>query len=112
LVALRDPQKQVEAAKHIVQHGMSVRAAETYVADLHNPSRLAASPTKPKVQQPSALPVSRADDQALEQELESLLGGMRVQLMRTAESDKRGRLVIHFDNEEMLQTILERLGTQ
>jgi ParB family chromosome partitioning protein len=111
LVALRDPQKQIKAAEHIVQHGMSVRAAEGYVANLHNPPPLVASPAKSVAQQPSILPVSRADDQALEQELESLLGGMRVQLMRTAESDKRGRLVIHFDNEEMLQHILERLGT-
>jgi len=112
LVSLRDPQKQIAAAEHIVQHGMSVRAAESYVADLHNPLRPVAAPAKLLTQQPAAPPVSRADDQVLEQELERLLGGMRVQLTRTAEDNGPGRLIIHFDNEEMLHSILERLATQ
>ncbi len=110
LVALRDPQKQIAAAEHIVKDGLSVRAAEAYVADLYNPSRPTTSPAKPVAQQLSGASVSRADDQALQQELESLLGGMRVQLARTAEGDGQGRLIIYFDNDEMLQHILEQLG--
>lgn len=109
LVPLRDPQRQIDAAAHIVDQGMSVRAAEGYIAELQNPSRSTPPRAAGTSKNASVPAVSRADDQALEQALESALGGMRVQLQRTGDAD-RGRLVIHFDDEEMLHGILERLG--
>lgn len=108
LGALRDPDRQVAAAQHIVQQGLSVRAAEAYLAAEHAPSRRL-EPLAQGAPQPGSPLVSAADDQVLTQELEHLLGGMRVQLARGVQG---GRLVIHFDNEEMLQNILERLAGQ
>lgn len=102
LVALRDPQRQRAAAAHIIDHGLSVRQAEAYVSQLRNGGSVT---TASRVKaQPAA---SSPDDAALVRELEALLGGMRVVLARDG---RRGRLIVHFDNEEMLQNILERLA--
>ena len=108
LVALRDAQRQTAAAQHIAEHGLSVRQAETYLANLHDAAATASrpasalSPTRPSQ-------ASTADDAALVRELESLLGGMRVHVAR---NEVGGKLVIHFDDEDMLQQVLERLAAR
>jgi hypothetical protein len=53
--------------------------------------------------------VSAADDAMLVRELEGLLSGMRVQLVR---NEVGGKLVIHFDDEHMLQQVLEHLAAR
>ncbi len=103
LVALRDEQQQRTAAQHIVANGMSVRKAEAYVAQLRNERRTPAAHRTA----PSATMVD-IEDAALARELETLLGGMRVQLLR---AKRGGRLVIHFDDDEMLANILDRLSS-
>jgi ParB family chromosome partitioning protein len=108
LVALRDERQQTVAAQHIVTHGMNVRQAETYITQLRNGGSPASSRNN-SVSQQSIQQATLSDDAALVRELESLLGGLRVQLMRTG---KGGRLVIHFDDEEMLHGVLERLSAQ
>lgn len=103
LVALRDAQLQQAAAEHIVTNGLTVRQAEVYLTQLRDhaasSTRRRTSPTQPE---------ASAEDGALIRELEALLGGMRVQLIRAGNG---GRLVIHFDNEEMLENVLERLSS-
>jgi ParB family chromosome partitioning protein len=105
LVALRDAPRQTTAAQHIANNGMSVRQAETYIASLQDMPSAASRPvhTSGQARMPQA---SVADDAALVRELEGLLGGMRAQLVR---NEVGGKLVIHFDNEDMLQQVLERL---
>ena len=106
LVALRDAQRQTAAAQHITDHGLSVRQAETYLVGLQGaPSTNSRSTPAPR--QARAPQASPADDAALVRELESLLGGMRAQLVR---NEVGGKLVIHFDDEDMLQQVLERLA--
>jgi ParB family chromosome partitioning protein len=103
LVALRDVQRQLEAAQHIVANGLSVRKTEEYIAQLRADRRAPAQ----HQESPPRLGHS-PEDTALVREVEALLGGMRVQLIRAS---RGGRLVIHFDTEEMLESVLERLAS-
>jgi hypothetical protein len=98
---LRDPQKQVVAALHIADQGLSVRRAEEYVTQLSNPIGKA-------VAQSGKAEASHAtsEDLVIVKQLEERLGGIHVKLFR---SGKGGRLVMHFDNEEMLNSLYELL---
>lgn len=100
LVGLRDTRQQAAAARHIAAQGLSVRRAEQYVAQLNSAAGKELAPNASK-QQPSAT----YEDEAVVKALESQLG-LRVQLSR---SGRGGRLVIHFDNEEMLSNLYDQL---
>lgn len=108
LMSLRDARKEVAAAQHIAEQGLSVRRAEQYVAQLHSVG-VAQSAGK-ELASPRRRPQSTAtnEDQAVVDTLERELG-LRVQLIRSGQG---GRLVIHFDNEEMLSGLYERMVTQ
>jgi ParB family chromosome partitioning protein len=99
LVGLRDARQQVAAARHIAEQGLSVRRAEQYVAQLADPGKeLARSADR-------AQSSATYEDEAVVKALESQLG-LRVQLSR---SGRGGRLIIHFDNEEMLSNLYDQL---
>ncbi len=101
LVSLRDPQKQVVAALHIADQGLSVRRAEEYVTQLNNPGG------KGIAQSERRDPVDATiEDKMIVQQLEERLGGIHVKLLR---SGKGGRLIMHFDNEEMLSSLYDLL---
>lgn len=100
LVSLRDDTQAVSAARAIVEQGMSVRRAEQFVGDLrkNGGKKLAFAQT-------SRVEHATPEDDAVVSSIEEQLG-MRVQLQR---SSTGGRLVIHFDNEEMLSALYDRL---
>ncbi|HEX6290807.1 MAG TPA: ParB/RepB/Spo0J family partition protein [Herpetosiphonaceae bacterium] len=101
LVGLRDPQKEIAAARHIAEQGLSVRRTEQYIAQLSmaDGRELASS----KKHQPNR---ATPEDESVVRTLEEHLNGVRVQLVRTG---RGGRLVIHFDDEEMLSGLYDRL---
>jgi ParB family chromosome partitioning protein len=101
LQALRDPEKQMMAARHIAEQGLSVRRAEAYIAQLRAApgKELARTKTEPVM---TATP----EDQSIVKALEESLDGKRVQLIR---AEQGGRLIIYFDNEEMLDSLIDRL---
>jgi ParB family chromosome partitioning protein len=101
LVSLRDPQKQVAVAQHIAEQGLSVRRAEEYVAQLNN--SVGKSVTQSARREPSR---ATFEDDLIVRQLEERLGGVRVKLVRSGDG---GRLVMHFDNEEMLGSLYELL---
>lgn len=98
LVSLRDDQKAVSAARAIAEKGLSVRKAEHLVGQLRTAGKELASNQHP---QQNVNP----EDQAIVKALENRLG-LRVQLVR---SGRGGRLSIHFDNEEMLNSLYDLL---
>lgn len=98
LVSLRNARQQAEVARHIAGQGLSVRRAEQYVGQLSAAGKELAPAAKEDL---SATYEDEAVVKALEQQL-----GLRVQLNR---SGRGGRLVIHFDNEEMLSNLYDRL---
>lgn len=98
LVGLRNARQQADAARHIADQGLSVRRAEQYVGQLSAAGKeLAPAATR----EPTATYEDVAVVKALEQQL-----GLRVQLSRAG---RGGRLMIHFDNEEMLSNLYDRL---
>ena len=103
LVPLRDERKEIAAARHIAEHGLSVRRAEEYVASLaaqSHPGKQIASHSRRQAN------AATAEDRAIVEALEERLEGKRVELVR---SGKGGRLVIYFDNEEMLSSLYDLL---
>ena len=103
LTALRNPAKEVAAARHIAEHGLSVRKAELYVASFAQQGDLGKelAPRKSRSEQHAT-----SEDRAIVQALEERLDGKRVELVRSGEG---GRLVIYFDNEEMLTNLYDLL---
>jgi ParB family chromosome partitioning protein len=105
LARLRDAQKEIAAARHIAEQGLSVRGAERYVAQLQAvDGRELAFPQQHQSSHLTATATS--EDESVVRTLEERLNGMRVQLIR---SGRGGRLVIHFDDEEMLNSLYDRL---
>lgn len=100
LVSMRDARQQADAAKHIADQGLSVRRAEQYVAQINGAAGKELAPADSKRSSPATY-----EDDAVVKALESQLG-LRVQLSR---SGRGGRLVIHFDNEEMLSNLYDQL---
>lgn len=98
LVGLRNARQQADAARYIAEQGLSVRRAEQYVGQLNAAGKELASASD---REPTATYEDEAVVKALEQQL-----GLRVQLAR---SGRGGRLVIHFDNEEMLSNLYDQL---
>ncbi len=103
LAALRNPAKEVAAARHIAEHGLSVRKAEQYVASLSHQRGLGKelAPKNSKTANGATI-----EDRAIVQALEERLHGKRVELIRSGDG---GRLVIYFDNEEMLTSLYDLL---
>jgi ParB family transcriptional regulator, chromosome partitioning protein len=104
LQVLRDPQKQTHAARHIAAQGLSVRRAEEYIAQLHAAPGKELAHSRKQHAQPAT-----PEDAAIVKALEESLDGKRVQLVR---SGSGGRLVIYFDDEEMLNSLIDRLITE
>lgn len=102
LLSLRDPRREVAAAREIAAQGLSVRRAEQYVAALQSAGKELARPAT----QQRASASATAEDEAIVKALEEHLYGMRVTLTRTG---RGGRLTIYFDNEEMLHGLYERI---
>lgn len=96
LVSLRDDQKATTAARAIAAQGLSVRKAEQLVAQLRASGKELASPTSP---------TENVEDQAVVKALEDRFG-LRIQLVRNGHG---GRLVMHFNNEEMLSQLYDQL---
>jgi ParB-like chromosome segregation protein Spo0J len=88
-------------AQHIAEQGLSVRRAEEYVAQLNN--SVGKSVTQSARREPSR---ATFEDDLIVRQLEERLGGVRVKLVRSGDG---GRLVMHFDNEEMLGSLYELL---
>lgn len=106
LAKLHNAQREIAAAQHIVDAGLSVRRAEEYVAQLTGAAR--PKPAAGKEIAPASHDSRSAatiEDETVVKELEGQLG-LRVQLIR---SGAGGRLIIHFDNEEMLSGLYDRL---
>lgn len=109
LVALRDSAKITTVAREIVDQGLSVRKAEQYVAQFNNNKAAGKeiAPSKSRVTR-SAL-AATPEDEVIVKALEERFEGKRVELIR---SGPGGRLVIHFDNEEMLSSLYDLLIRQ
>jgi ParB family chromosome partitioning protein len=105
VAGLRNPQQEIAAARYIAEQGLSVRRAEQYVAQLNTAGGRELASTSKK-QQSRTAPYRTAEDESVVRALEECLEGMRVQLIR---SERGGRLVIHFDDEEMLSSLYDRL---
>lgn len=105
VLALKDARKETAAANYIATHGLSVRKAEQYVAQVNGGAgkELASTTTAQRAQPERA---TAAEDEAIVKALEERFGGLRVQLARAG---RGGRLVIHFDNEEMLNSLYDVL---
>ncbi len=101
VLALKDARREVAAAQHIADQGLSVRKAEQYVAHM---VQGAGKEFAPRRQQTSNAATSQ--DQSIIQSLEQRLGGIRVDLHRSGEG---GRLVVYFDTEEMLTSLYDTL---
>lgn len=109
LVALRDARAAITVAHAVVAQGLSVRAAERYIDGLRavpgvKLARSKGSPKRAKLEGPQALP-DRPGDEAVVKQLEERLG-VRVQMHRSGQG---GRLVFHFDDEEMLSGLYDWL---
>ncbi len=108
LLALRDDRAAISVAKAVVAQGLSVRAAERYIEGLHSAPGVELAHRKSKSRAtPEGLmaPPGPPEDEAVVAALEQHLG-VRVQLQRAGSG---GRLVLHFDNEEMLSGLYEWL---
>jgi ParB family chromosome partitioning protein len=106
LVALRDPGKIMVAAREIVDQGLSVRKAEQYVAQL-NGNKAPGKEIAPLKSRPVHSSIAATpEDEVIVKALEERLEGKRVELVRSGQG---GRLVIHFDNEEMLNSLYDLL---
>jgi ParB family transcriptional regulator, chromosome partitioning protein len=99
VASLGHEQHEIAAAQHIAAAGLSVRGAEAYVTQLQ---ASAGKKLAPSNNQYSAT----AEDRAIVKALEEHLGGVHVKLIRSGQG---GRLLIHFDNEEMLNSLYDRL---
>ncbi|MFO1435307.1 MAG: ParB/RepB/Spo0J family partition protein [Gammaproteobacteria bacterium] len=90
-------EQQLPAARHVVDHAMSVRQAEAYVKHLLEPAKPAAKapnrPVDPNIRR-------------LEQDLSERLGA-RVELVQTGKS--KGTLVVHYNSLEELDGILSHI---
>jgi ParB family chromosome partitioning protein len=104
LAGLRNARKEIAAAQHIVEQGLSVRRAEQYIAQLSAADGREIAPAKREHTRTTSS--ATPEDESIVRALEERLEGMRVQLLR---SERGGRLVIHFDNEEMLSSLYDRL---
>jgi len=102
LHSLRDDQSTITAAQHIAERGLSVRRAEEYIRQLNDTRDASGKELAPSKQHQDATP----EDIAIVQSLEEQLSGLQVKLQRTG---RGGRLVIYFDNEEMLSSLYDRL---
>jgi ParB family transcriptional regulator, chromosome partitioning protein len=100
IMSLRDPRREVAAARAIAEQGLSVRRAQEYIEHLNGAGKELARSTK------SSRTAATAEDTAIVKALEEHLWGMRVTLAR---SGRGGRLIIHFDDEEMLGSLYERI---
>ncbi len=103
LVALRNPAKEVAAARHIAEHGLSVRKAEQYVASVSRQRDVGKELAPKNFRRAHGATI---EDRAIVQALEERLHGKRVELVRSGDG---GRLVIYFDNEEMLTSLYDLL---
>ncbi len=101
IMNLRDPQREVAVARAIAEQGLSVRRAQEYIARLNGAGKELAR-SESAVRAPAT-----PEDEAIVKAFEEHLGGMRVTLTR---SGRGGRLTIHFDDEEMLNSLYERLA--
>lgn len=97
---LRNTAQEIAAARHIAEQGFSVRRAEAYVAQLQVNSGKEIAPPKHHNQD------ATSEDAAVVKALEEHLGGVVVKLSR---GERGGRLIIYFDNEEMLSSLYDRL---
>jgi len=109
LVALRDDRAATSVAHAVVEQGLSVRAAERYIDGLRAApgvelARRRGNLRRATPEASTSLP-DRPEDEAIVKQLEQRLG-LRVHLHR---SGAGGRLVLHFDNEEMLSGLYEWL---
>jgi ParB family chromosome partitioning protein len=105
IAGLRNAHKEIAAARYIAEQGLSVRRAEHYVTQLNLADGRELASTK-KQQQSRTASYATPEDESVVRALEERLDGMRVQLTR---SERGGRLVIYFDDEEMLSSLYDRL---
>ncbi len=106
LVSLRDPDKISRTAREIVEQGLSVRKAEQYVAQVQGNQAAGKEVASPKPRLSHAAQPATSEDSLIVKALEERLEGKRVELIRAG---RGGRLVIHFDNEEMLSSLYDLL---
>ncbi|MEW6299511.1 MAG: ParB/RepB/Spo0J family partition protein [Thermodesulfobacteriota bacterium] len=109
LLTLETPDQQIEAARHIMRHGLSVRETETFVA------RFPRSPSTPSssaaaqgaARQPGEEPAPRVDIHvsAVEEELMRALGTK----VRIHPRKKGGKIEIEYYSSEELEGIVRRL---
>ncbi len=106
LVSLRNPDKISQTAREIVEQGLSVRKAEQYVAQLQGEQAVGKEIAPVKPRSPHSAQPATPEDEVIVKALEERLEGKRVELIRLG---RGGRLVIHFDNEEMLSSLYDLL---
>lgn len=99
VLGLKDERKEVAAAQYIADHGLSVRKAEQYVGQLASAGKELAPST-------ARLRTATIEDEPIVKALEEQLGGLYVQLIRKGQG---GRLIIHFDDDEMLDSLYDKL---
>lgn len=92
ILSLSDPAQQAELLEHILKQGWTVRRAEEYARDAK--------------QTPAAAPTQLTTETDATKRLAHSLG-TKVQLQRRA---KGGRLLVHYQDEDDLQRIIEQLG--
>lgn len=97
LLTLKTEQEQRDAARLIVEHGMNARQAEALVG------RWRTEQTGPRTSAEEDRPTP--EDDAVVENMQRVLG-IRVQLRR---SGMGGRLVLFWDDEEMLDALYQRL---
>ncbi|MCS7041154.1 MAG: ParB/RepB/Spo0J family partition protein, partial [Anaerolineae bacterium] len=97
LLGLPDEQAMIEAARLVVNRGLSVRQTEELVRRLNAPAPVASADDE----EDASDPTTRAIEERLRQRL-----GTRVNLFRTR---RGGRIVIHFYSEEELAALYDRL---
>ena len=97
LLTLKQSDAQCRAAQIIVERGMNARQAEALVTQWRDRETLPDSPP--------AAERSSPEDEAVVEELQRVLG-VRVQLRR---SGTGGRLMLFWDDEEMLDALYQRL---
>jgi ParB family chromosome partitioning protein len=98
LLALPSASEMMGAAETVIRRGMTVRQAEELVRQLLAPQREPASPEK-------SLTIH---DRELIRQFTSVLG-TRVEMKRLKNG---GHLVIHFENDEDLQSIYDNLVSE
>jgi ParB family chromosome partitioning protein len=106
ILSLEDTEKQKAFARQVIEQGMSVREAEKRI------KTFSSKPKTASIAQESASQSMGPETSAAIRDLEK-----RVSLLLSAEtqlkhSKKRGQLIIHYQNLDDLQRILDKIGVE